>query len=329
MAVPAIRALRRRFPAAELSLLGRRAFEPLLGDSDLFQCFLPLVSGHDRGRANAAALRAAEIDLIVLLPHSVRSALEAWRAGVPVRVGYSRAGRRALLTHAIAPHRYRTRIAPVPMHYQYLELAAVLGAAGTPSDGELRVGESARAGAVRWLADRGIGPEERPLALNPGASFGPSKIYPAELFAEAAERARADGWGPLLVLCGPGEEPLAEAVAARIRGPVASAAPEPPPLDLLKGVIQRCRAMITTDAGPRHLATALGVPTVVLMGPTDPRFTAARLEKCAILRRDVPCGPCHRKVCPLDHRCLREIAPREVAEALVGIETSIRGLAGS
>jgi len=53
----------------------------------------------------------------------------------------------------------------------------------------------------------------------------------------------------------------------------------------------------------------------VVMGPTDPRFTAARLERSVVLRVDVPCGPCHEKVCPLDHRCMTEIAPEEVAAA--------------
>jgi heptosyltransferase-2 len=320
MAVPAIRALRRRFSAAELVLQGRPPFEPLLGDSDLYQRFIPLARGRGGVSRNAAALREAEIDAILLLPHSIRSALEAWRAGVPMRIGYSRAGRRSFLTHSLSPHRVREGIIPVPMHHQFLELAAVLGAAGTPVDGALEVGESARAGAEKWLAERGIGPAEHPLALNPGANFGASKIYPPEMLAEAAERALAAGWGPVLVLCGPGEEELARAVSERIRAPVASAALGPPPLDILKGVIQRCRAMITTDAGPRHLASALGVPTVVLMGPTDPRFTAARLERSAILRRDVPCGPCHERVCPLEHhRCLRDIPPAEVVEALDGI----------
>jgi len=316
MAVPALRALRRRFPAAEICLLGRRLFEELLADSELHQRFLPLAGGPGKAAADLRGVRDLAPDFALILPHSFRSAVAPWRARVPVRIGYAREGRARLLTHALSPHHQGSAIAPVPMQYQYLELAAVLGAEGTPEDGGLGIGEAALAGADAWLSERGIGPGDAPLALNPGASFGPSKVYPPELLAEAAVRARRAGLGPLIVLCGPGEESLAREVAERIGPPVASAADAPPPLGVLKGILARSRALITTDAGPRHLATALGVPTVVLMGPTDPRFTAARLERTAILRRDVPCGPCHRKVCPLDHRCLREITPAEVVGAL-------------
>ena len=319
MAVPALRALRRRFPAAEIVLHGRGAFEPLLADAGLFDRFDP--RGRSGTAEQAAALARLEADAIVILPHSVRSAVEAWRAGIPVRLGYERDGRSRLLTHTLSPHRGARGIVPVPMHQQYLELVGVLGADGDVSDGALGAGEEACAAADRWLAERGIGPGERPLALNPGASFGPSKVYPPRLLAAAARRAAAGRDLPVLILCGPGEEALAEEVERELRTGadpslrIASAASAPPALDVLKGVLRRVAVLITTDSGPRHMATALDVPTVVVMGPTDPRFTAARLERSVVLRVDVPCGPCHEKVCPLDHRCMTEIAPEEVAAA--------------
>ncbi len=319
MAVPALRALRRRFPDAELLLHGRPLFEPLLGDSDLFDRFLPLAERYGRGTGNVEVLRAEAADAVVVLPHSFRSAHDPWRARVPIRIGYAREGRGPLLTHALSPHRWGNEIIPVPMQFQYLELVAVLGATGGVEDCDLGVGAEAEEAAEEWLVEHGLGVGEKPLAINPGASFGPSKVYPPELLAVAAECAIGEGWGPILILCGPGEESLATDVAMRIPSPVVTAAEHPPSLDVLKGILRRCRALITTDAGPRHLATSLGVPTVVLMGPTDPRFTAARLERAAILRRDVPCGPCHEKVCPLDHRCMREIPPREIVKALAQV----------
>ena len=313
MAVPALRALRRRYPVAELVLYGRGVFEPLLSEAQLFDRFLPLArEASDR----IAGLRDLDADLAIILPHSFRSAFEPWRAGIPTLIGYAREGRTRLLTHSIPAHRRGRAVVPIAMHSQYLELVGVCGASGTPAEGDLSVGEETQRRADAWLAERGIDPLSRPLGLNPGASFGPSKVYPPELLADAADRAVAAGHGPLVLLCGPGEEDLAREVASSITSEVATAADDPPPLDVLKGILLRLGALITTDSGPRHLATALGVPCVVVMGPTDPRFTAARLERSAVLRKDVPCGPCHEKVCPLDHRCMREIAPAEVAGAL-------------
>ncbi|MGI9591936.1 MAG: glycosyltransferase family 9 protein, partial [Myxococcota bacterium] len=74
------------------------------------------------------------------------------------------------------------------------------------------------------------------------------------------------------------------------------------------------------DTGPRHVAVALDRPTVVLMGPTDPRITAQHLERQRVLREDVDCSPCQRKTCPIDHRCMTRLQPERAiaaAEALL------------
>ena len=315
MAVPALRALRRRFPKAEFSFQGKRTFESLLGDSGLFDRFISLQTGKGCRQRNIEAIRQLGADLAVILPHSFGSAFEVWRAGVPVRLGYAREGRIGLLTHSLPPHRTRSALLPVPMHYQYLELMSVLGASGSAMDGSLGVSTEAESAGVGWLLDRGVSAGERPIAFSPGASFGPSKVYPPTLLAEVGRQLLERGLGPLLILCSPGEEELAREVSRHLPVTVPSAAEDPPPLDVLKAVLQRCRALVTMDSGPRHLAVALAVPTVVLMGPTDPRFTAACLEQSIVLRRSVPCGPCHRRICPLDHRCMYEISPQDVCAA--------------
>ncbi len=329
MAVPALRALRRRFPKAELFFQGKGPFESLLGDSGLFDRFIPLQSGEGRRKRNIEEIRQLEVDLAVILPHSFGSALEIWRAGVPIRLGYAREGRLGLLTHSLPPHQTRSALLPVPMHYQYLELMSVLGADGDAMDGLLGVSAEAEAAGTRWLLDRGIPEGESPIAFNPGASFGPSKIYPPHLLAEVGRQILERELGPLLILCGPGEEELAREVGGHLTVSVPNAAEDPPPLDVLKAILKRCRVLVTMDSGPRHLAVALSVPTVVLMGPTDPRFTAARLEQSIVLRKPVPCGPCHQKICPLDHRCMHEISSQEVfaaTESLLGDEASAQRL---
>ena len=119
----------------------------------------------------------------------------------------------------------------------------------------------------------------------------------------------------VLILCGPGEEPLARELAGKMRTTPVNTADEILPLDVTKAVLEQCAAIITTDTGPRHMAIAVGTPAVVIMGPTDPRYTDSHLGATIVLRRDVPCGPCHLKVCPIDHVCMRSIPPEEVVEA--------------
>jgi heptosyltransferase-2 len=66
---------------------------------------------------------------------------------------------------------------------------------------------------------------------------------------------------------------------------------------------------VTNDTGPRHYAVAFDIPAVVIMGPTDPRYTAANLEKTLVLRQELDCSPCHKKTCPRDHECMFMINP--------------------
>ena len=86
-------------------------------------------------------------------------------------------------------------------------------------------------------------------------------------------------------------------------------------LAVLKPVVSRCRLLIATDSGVRHFGVAFGVPTVVIMGPTDPLHTRSDYANTIILRQDVPCGPCHLRECPTDHKCMELITPEMVIEA--------------
>ena len=97
---------------------------------------------------------------------------------------------------------------------------------------------------------------------------------------------------------------------------VINTGPDNVSLELLKPMIQRCQLLITNDTGPRHYAVSFDVPVVVIMGPTDPRYTNANLEKTIVLRRDIDCAPCHQKECALHHECMAEILPQEVMGAI-------------
>ena len=76
------------------------------------------------------------------------------------------------------------------------------------------------------------------------------------------------------------------------------------PLDRLMALIRRSSLLITNDTGPRHFGVAFNKPVIVLMGPTDPRYTDYGLDKTVILHGDADCAPCHLKTCPVDHRCM-------------------------
>jgi heptosyltransferase-2 len=314
MATPALRALRAAWPDAEIVLEARPFLEGLARAMPGVDAFLP-----DPGRghvARARRLAARRFDQAVLLPDSVRAATGPFLARIPVRIGYARDPlRRALLTRALAPPSENGRRVPIPMVERYLRITRALGCPDAGERTELRVDAAAAVRVTELLARAGASPDAPRLVVTPGASFGSSKLWPPAHFAAAAD-AIAQRHGLRVVLApGPGEEALAREVAGRMKEPAAVLDDPPTRLDELLALIAAARLHLGGDTGPRQMAVATGVPSVVVMGPTDPRHSAHSLERQRVLREPVACSPCHLKTCPIDHRCMLRIGPERAAAA--------------
>jgi heptosyltransferase-2 len=314
MATPALRALRAAQPGAWIGAQGRPALAGLLDGLASFDAFLPDASPSPLARARD--LRALRADWAVLFPDSPRAALAPFLARIPRRAGYARDPlRRLLLTDALAPPREGGRRTPISMIERYLRVTRSLGCPDRGTALELRVDPEVAERVAKDLARRGAPDGMRILLVTPGAAFGTSKLWPPEHFARACDGlARRHGLLPVLAPA-PGEVVIAQEVAARMRERALVVAGPEATLAELKALVARASLLLTNDTGPRQIAIALGRPAVVLMGPTDPRHTAHHLERQRVLREDVPCSPCHHRVCPIDHRCMTRLPPERVLAA--------------
>ncbi len=322
MATPFFECLRSNLPRARIVGCVRRYAAGVIADSPWFDEVICCQDKHIRGfQETIRHLRRIGPDAAVVLPNSWRSVLAPWLSGVKRIYGYRRGGRGFMLTGGPEPARDGNgAVVPRPMVEYYLELARWLGLEVPPDPRpKLFMSEAVAEAGERRLASLGIAPGDLVVGLNPGAKFGSSKCWPAEYFADLADMLREELSCKVLLLVGPGEEVLAEEILRRCRGPVANAGSEGVDLSLLKPLVRRCGLLVTNDTGPRHYAVAFRVPVVVVMGPTDPRYTGANLEETVVIRRDLPCSPCHLKVCPRDHECMRLITPRMVFEAAAGL----------
>ena len=84
-------------------------------------------------------------------------------------------------------------------------------------------------------------------------------------------------------------------------------------LGLTKGCLARCRLMVSTDSGPRHIAAALGLPVVTLLGPTLPTWIENASVRGPMLSTELDCLGCGKRNCPLGHhRCMTDLLPDRV-----------------
>jgi heptosyltransferase-2 len=346
MSLPAVEMLRHANPDAFIAILVPRKlaefWRPPLVDS-------VIVFDKDETLWQVAQkLRAGQFTLGVVLPLSLRSALELVVAGIPRRIGYDHRGRGFLLTEPIMKptdalemrkrpvhevlrlaegeaERVFPPVPPVSHHvYRNLHLVSTLGMEARPQAPRLCVSENDAAGA---LHSYGLCPDRpgSPLfGMCPGGEYGPSKRWPEERFIDTARRLRAQ-LGCRWILFGSEGDRLS---CSRIADAIQDGCPEPFVWNLagrtsvhdLIVLLKGCGMMLSNDTGPMHVAAAVGTPVIGLFGSTSPDLTGPGLpgeRQHRILRSSAPCSPCFLKQCPIDMRCMESLdVTRVVQEAL-------------
>jgi lipopolysaccharide heptosyltransferase II len=327
MAMPTLSALRALYPDAHITALVGATVRPIIDPNPWINRTVT-VRGKRRGKPHArrvgpirlaARLAAGHFDTAVILPNSFRSALVTAMAKIPRRVGYDRDGRGVLLTDRLLARRTLEGFVPVPTRDYYLGLARYLGSADPDPAMRLFTRPKHDAQADELLRRGGFDPDagRRLVLLNPGANYGDAKMWYPQRFAEVADRC-ADELGAFVAVNGsPKERAILDRVLAAAKTPILDLSAAGMTLSLLKSVVRRASVMVTNDTGPRHVAAALGTPVVTVFGPTDPAWTEIGFQAERQVSVKVFCGPCQKKKCPLDHRCMTRIDAEMVARQAI------------
>jgi heptosyltransferase-2 len=327
MSTPVFSCIRQNYQDSILIGVIRKYANGVIEDAPWFDYIIDCEDKTVKGFFNLVkAIRNIRPDITLLLTNSFRSALIPWLGRGGKIYGYRRNGRSCLLTGGPIPKQTNGQITPVPMVYYYLEICKELCL--TPPKSlipELFMSSSLKQKGMQILQKYGITKNDMVIGINPGAKFGSSKCWPPEYFARLVEMLDQQWQCKILLFAGPGENEIAKTIVDKSKAPVINTAPDEINLSLLKPLINRCQLLVTNDTGPRHYAVAFDVPVVVIMGPTDPRYTCANLEKTIVIRKHLACSPCHRKICPEGHHnCMRRITPEEVLLACIELMNTVR-----
>lgn len=328
MALPALRAVRARFPGAEVAIVARPYVADIYRDQEI--CNQLIV--YDPGRAHAgffgrqrlaAELRAQQFDAALLLQNAFDAAWLAWRANIPERIGYARDGRSFLLTKAVPV----PRPGEIPAHekFYYLELLRRAGWIGSLQDEThiaMTIPEEKRSRAVEILRASGVRPHALRIAIGAGASYGSAKCWPPPRFADLANRLQSQANADVIFFGTAAESAVSNAIAAEMRRPPINLTGKTEIADL-PALLSQCHLFIGNDSGAMHVAAAAGLPIVAVFGPTDPHGTAPVTPRCTIVQEKPYCSPCFLRRCPTDHRCMTKVTVDMVEEAVKPWLTSI------
>jgi len=286
-ALPVAVALRSAVPAAHIAWLVDERWRPLLDQVDGIDEVISVPrTGWRKLREGVVRLRRERFDCVLDVQGLYKSAVLARLSGAPVRVGFTSAAAR----ESGASLFYNRRVSPAHGHRieKNLSLAAAIAPIppSAPRDARsqfpLRVPQAAEASVNQSLRGQGV---TRYFMLSPGGGWL-SKCWPAGRFGELHRRLATRFGFRGIVTYGPGERPLADAVAPSAGDP----APLLLDLDLpqLMAALRGAQFFVGGDTGPLHLSVALGTPVVGLYGPTDPVQTGPYCREDVVVRNARP-----------------------------------------
>lgn len=328
MTFPALRELRRLLPDAHITLVTRPGTAGLLAEADFIdQILLSEDNGWRSLGPEIAKWRSGHFDLAILFPNSFQTALVAALARVPMRLGYAAEARGFLLTQAVAQPEWRSSRHEV---FYYLNLISRLEtlingtspAISREPDYSLQVSPARTATAIESLRHLGVTAERPLVALCPGSINSRAKRWPPDRYAAVGDRLIEELGAEVVLIGSPDEREVSIAVALQMRNQpiIATGSGD---LQETTAILSLVELLITNDTGPAHIASALGRPTLVIFGPTNPLTTRPFGASGEIIRQPPVCAPCMLRECPIDHRCMTAISPDEVfARATAMLERS-------
>ena len=307
MALPAAQAISRGRPDIEITVVTRPNLAPFWRRVPFVHKVVPLAQKKRLFKDSQVIRQAGPFDVAVLLPNSLRTALEARWAGIAYVAGFGNASSRFLLK--TSPPTLPTLHPPEHHGRRYLRLAHWLGAGIDPA-GPLTLPRLSV--SPKSLVDD----QAMSVACCPGAEYGPAKRWPLERFAEVAAKVAQRRHTHWLLLGVAKDQPITGEVAEAL-GSSATDLAGKTSLDELIDILAGCRLLLTNDTGTMHLAAALQIPVVAIFGSTEPVLTGPITDNAIVLRIHVECSPCFKRECPLDFRCMTAVTVDSAVEAVL------------
>ena len=329
MATPVLHDIRRHWPEASITAMCQSNVAPLLlqdpNINELYSYQRPSrwihVIQHHEIIDN---LQFGEYDLGVLLTNSFSSALWFWRGKVKNRIGYSTSFRSWLLNRAVP---FPKQIENQHLVDTYKMLLEPIGIPLSDTQPSLYLSPMEQQGARELLQSVGVDLKKQTvIGINPGAAYGSAKCWLPERFKSVTYRLLEHPDYVILYFADAAGSPLVDHICQGMPDRVINLAGKTSLRDLM-ALVQQCKAFLTNDSGPMHIAAALKTPLVALFGSTSDIKTGPSYGIAKVIHKHVECSPCYKRVCPIDFRCMKRIEADEVYDAVQGLIEKYSNLA--
>ena len=328
-ALPAVSALRHRFPHSRLTWLVKEVWAPILeGNPDIDEILSVNVSWRNWPEV-IRTLRSGRFDLVVDFQGLFRSGLLSAITGATTRVGFARAreGATWFYTHHVPLPEDKPstwRLLEVHAVDRNLALTGFLGGESSIPVFHLPQFSTDLRAIDTILQSAEVQDHEQLVALAPWTRSA-IKAWPHNRFVDLARELVQWPNVRVVILGGPSDvssagefDILASQGLINLVGKLS--------LRQLPPLLGRMHLLIGNDSALLHLAAGVGTPVLAIFGPTHPKATGPYpVESHAVLRTDLPCSPCGNRRCrnPNYLECLQSLS---VDHLLREVEKIVRGL---
>jgi predicted lipopolysaccharide heptosyltransferase III len=310
LSTPVLESLKKNLAGAAITMVVNSGTEEVLRHNPYLDevCVVPRVKTWRNLVDCIRRLRSRHFDLALELTDGDRAALLTFFSGAPYRVGFNGGRRwRGICFHQ-AVQADRSAMHAVDYHLRIVE---TIGCVPDHHGPRLYPSAQDRFAAERILRDNGLSPESPFLLLHPGARWW-FKSWPLDRFVELARRVH-EAFGYAVVVAGGSQD--IDAAGAIVSGCgvwAKSVAGQTTVLQLAE-LARRALLFVGNDAGPMHMAAAMGTPVVALFGPTNPRVWGPWGRGHEVIWKSTDCAPCWRADCRRGElNCMRQITLTEV-----------------
>ena len=317
LSIPAIHAIRERFPKSDIMLLTGKVGREILGRYPYAKDFF--IFNHNRGYAGiremldmSAELRRQSIDIVLDLQNNNRSRIISFLSFIPRRIGYRNGRLDMFLTEGVDG----AKIEMPPVKHQF-RLLKQLGVDTPAPEVDLMITDEEASYAENILSQEWVSKNQVLIGINCGASQKwQSKRWDIGNIARLCDLLAQKKIRVVITGTRDDEADAREIVGMARSKPINAVGKTG--IMQLAAIIRRCRVFISSDSAPMHMAAFLGVPYVAIFGPTDHKRHLEPSGNYRVIHKKLRCTPCYKPRC--HHRkCMERISPEEVGAAAMDL----------
>lgn len=311
LAIPSIKAIRKKFPKAHITVLVGIESSEILRNCPYIDSLIiskRLKSLYDITNLGSL-LREKYFDMVIDLQNSLKSHIVSWLGGIHKRFGYDNGKFSFLYNYKIKGAKL-----PIPPVEHQFRLLSLLGISSDSYSLELWPQKEDFEYVKDFLNSHWVGDDQVLVGIHPGGSLKwQTKRWPIKNYAQLID-ALAKEHIRVVVTGSASDGPLVRELFLLTKAKPIDAVGKTSILELA-ALIKRCNVYISTDTAPMHVAASMGAPLIALFGPTDPIRHLPPAKDYTVIKKDIKCSPCYRPVCN-NTLCMNKIGVDEVLKTV-------------